>query len=107
MLDAGNLFSIWKGSVLHRVHYVSAAWHYVDHLSCAASCSQPASRSLACLQITGDPNVPAGKVSFCVSAENARMGTYNGFEREEVEPGVIDDVFRDIGAALTPCNATA
>ena len=44
--------------------------------------------------------MPAGKVSFCVSAENARMGTYNGFEREEVEPGVIDDVFRDIGATL-------
>ena len=44
--------------------------------------------------------MPAGKVSFCVSAENARMGTYNGFEREEVEPGVMDDVFRDIGATL-------
>ena len=31
------------------------------------------------------------------------MGTYNGFEREEVEPGVFDDVFRDIGAAPPPC----
>ena len=51
-----------------------------------------------CLQVTGDPNVPAGKVSFCVSAENVRRGAYNGFEREEVEPGVLDDVFRTIGA---------
>lgn len=50
------------------------------------------------LQVTGDPNVPAGKVSFCVSAENVRWGTYNGFEREEVETGVLDDVFRTIGA---------
>ena len=49
------------------------------------------------MQITGDPNVPAGKVSFCVSAENAVVGTYNGFEREEVLPGVTDDVLRDIG----------
>ncbi|CAL5227039.1 g9936 [Coccomyxa viridis] len=56
----------------------------------------PHGKCFAGLKITGDPNVPAGKVSFCVSAENARMGTYNGFEREEVEPGVIDDVFRDI-----------
>ncbi len=56
-----------------------------------------------CPQITGDPNVPAGKVSFCVSAENARMGTYNGFEREEVGPGVFEDVFRTIGAAPPLC----
>jgi len=52
------------------------------------------------MQITGDPNVPAGKVSFCVSAENAVMGTYNGVEREEVLPGVTDDVLRDIGMPL-------
>lgn len=52
--------------------------------------------------------MPAGKVSFCVSAENARMGTYNGFEREEVEPGVFDNVFRDIGVQPPPlCTGTA
>ncbi len=52
------------------------------------------------MQITGDANVPAGRVSFCVSAEYAVPGPYNGFEREEVARGVFEDVNRDIGEAL-------
>ena len=52
------------------------------------------------VQITGDPNVPAGKLSFCVSAENVKRGPYDGFEREEVTQGVFEDTYRDIGGRL-------
>lgn len=53
------------------------------------------------MQITGDANVPAGRVSFCVSAEHTVPGPYNGFEREEVARGVFEDINRDIGAAYS------
>lgn len=53
------------------------------------------------MQITGDANVPAGRVSFCVSAEYAVPGPYNGFEREEVARGVFEGINRDIGAAYS------
>ena len=49
------------------------------------------------MQVTGDPNVHAGKVSFCVSADNVKLGSYDGFEREEVAPGEYESIYRDIG----------
>ena len=88
--------------MLFRSFSIFCARHL--HLS---AYSAPLKNHCICSQITGDPNVPAGKVSFCVSAENARMGTYNGFEREELEPGVFDDVLRDIGAASALCTSCA
>ena len=60
-----------------------------------------ADSSFCSLQVTGDPNVPAGKLSFCVSAENVKLGSYNGFEREEVAPGEYENVYRDIGGWLS------
>ena len=60
-----------------------------------------ADSSFCSVQVTGDPNVPAGKLSFCVSADNVKLGSYNGFEREEVAPGEYENVYRDIGGWLS------
>ncbi|CAK0759691.1 hypothetical protein CVIRNUC_002717 [Coccomyxa viridis] len=56
----------------------------------------PHGKCFAGLKVTGDPNVPAGKLSFCVSADNVKLGSYSGFEHEEVAPGEYANVYRDI-----------
>lgn len=68
----------------HRITNIGLQ-HYVDD---SGFCS---------LQVTGDPNVPAGKISFCASADNVKLGRYDGFEREEVAPGEYERIYRDIG----------
>lgn len=52
------------------------------------------------LQITGDPNVPAGKLTFVVWAQAPFLGPYDGTEEAELPGGQTVETNRPIGAAL-------
>ena len=59
-----------------------------------------------CLQVTGDENVPAGRVSFMVAATDVMLGSYDG--REEVVGGDPDlgglKMIRPIFASFVPSS---
>ena len=86
-------------SRFHRLPSVQIRLHAVMRWL-SPSLYSAADSSFCSLQVTGDPNVPAGKLSFCVSADNVKLGSYSGFEHEEVAPGEYANVYRDIGGWL-------
>jgi hypothetical protein len=58
------------------------------------------STSFCGVQITGDPNVPAGKLTFEVWSQHPLAGPYNGFEEEETFDGHVVEINRPIGESL-------
>ncbi len=52
------------------------------------------------MQITGDPNVPAGNRTFEVWEQYPIVGRYDGFEEEELYDGQIMEINRPIGEQL-------